>query len=99
MNPKIDKYDSIKWLITDADNNINRLVSELSKYDDEIKLEAIREQIKTISTNRESLDEERVRLETELSQLVITEEMEEQIRLLAAKVRKNLPSASSEEKG
>ena len=98
VNPKIEKLESIKELITDADTKINRLVTELSKYDDEIVLVAIREKITTISTNREALDEERLRLESELSQIVITEEMEDQIKSLAAKVRTKLPNATYEEK-
>jgi len=98
LNPKMEKLESIKELITDADNKINRLVSELSKYDDDVVLSAIREKINTVSTNRESLEDERARLGTELSQLVISEEMEEQILILAAQVREKLPGASYEEK-
>ena len=98
LNPKLEKYDSIVELIDNADSKINRLVTELSKNDDEIVLTAIREQIRTVSQNRESLDSECGRLENELSQLEISEEMEDQIKALAAKVRDRLPGASYEEK-
>lgn len=98
VNPKLEELESIKELINDADTKIDRLVSELSKYDDEIVLVAIRDKITTISKNREVLEEGRLRLESELSQIVITEEMEEQIKTLAAKVRTKLPNATYEEK-
>jgi site-specific DNA recombinase len=98
LNPKLEKLESIEELISDTENKIHRLVSELSKYDDEVVLLAIRKKINTESTNRESLENEKTRLGSELSQLVISEEMEEQIMKLAAQVREKLPGASYEEK-
>ena len=97
LNPKREKHESTKELIIDADNKVNRLVSELSKYD-EVVLSAIREKIKTVSKNRESLENESSRLETELSQLVISIDMENQTLKLAARVREKLPGAAYEDK-
>lgn len=58
------KPESTKELISDADNKINWLISELSMYDEEVFLSAVREKINTVSINRESLEDERTRLES-----------------------------------
>lgn len=58
------KPESTKELISDADNKINWLISELSMYDEEVFLSAVREKINTLSTNRESLEDERTRLDS-----------------------------------
>ena len=75
LNPTQEKPKSIKELSNDTNGKLNRLVDELSKYEDVVVLSTKRDKNNTVSTNRESLDTERIRLESELSNLVYLDDI------------------------
>lgn len=98
INPKQERLKSINESISNATNKIDRLISELSNFDDEVVLNAIRDKINRVTKQRDALTTEMANLESDLGQLEISEETEDQILELAAKVRDRLPGASYEEK-
>jgi site-specific DNA recombinase len=98
IHPKQERIVSVKESINNANNKVDRLISELSNFNDEIVLNSIRDKINKVIEQQEALTTELAILESDLGQMEISQETEDQILKLAAEVRDRLPGATYDEK-
>jgi site-specific DNA recombinase len=98
LEPKQERLKTLENLLLKADTRIHRLVDELSQYDGEAVLVAIREKIKDIEGEKTMLLEEHSRLSMELETLVLPPNFDEQIRKMVSEAREEINDASFESK-
>ena len=98
VGPKRDRVVTLEKLIGDEDKKVKRLVAELAYHDDEIVLEAIRQEINYAMKSRDVLSDERDHLELELSNIVVSENQKNQVLIFAAEIARGLENADFEQK-
>ena len=96
--PKQQRVNLLEHLIEEEQKRLRRLVSEMSKHDDQIVLSAFRAEIDQATNNSNALTEERDILTQELAHVVLTDDQLDQIMGYASRIRDNLEEAGFEEK-
>jgi hypothetical protein len=81
-------------MIDTSDEKIRRLVEEFSEFTGSSVKAVIKEKIGQMKTKQDFLQEEKVRLEKELTDLEISPNIENQIAEISAGVRERLPIAT-----
>ncbi len=98
LEPRQERLRTLENLLQKADTRIHRLIDELSQYDGEAILVAIREKIKDIEGEKNILLEEHSRLSMELETLVFPPNFDDQIRETIREAREEISEASFESK-
>jgi site-specific DNA recombinase len=99
IEPKRKRLDSVLELLDATTHKIRRLVSELANYEeDEVILDTLRTEIEIASKQRNALEVEVKELESYLSSVEISPDIQERVIELAAQVRDRLPNATFEDK-
>jgi hypothetical protein len=98
LEPRQERLRTLENLLQKADTRIHRLIDELSQYDGEAILVAIREKIKDIEGEKKMLLEEHSRLSMELETLVLPPNFDDQIRETIREAREEINEASFESK-
>ncbi|MFZ5904465.1 MAG: recombinase family protein [Chloroflexota bacterium] len=98
LEPKQERLRTLENLLQKADTRIHRLIDELSQYDGETILVAIREKIKEIENEKKMLLEEHGRLSMELEVLELPPDFGDQIRDMIKEAREEINDASFESK-
>lgn len=93
---KRKRLNTLEKLITKRERNIQRLMNELNdgEYDDEYTRNLFRQTIKENADMIKELEKEVHELNADLSQVEITNEFQQEIKSLAAKIRDRLPDAT-----
>lgn len=98
LQPKRERLALLEELIAKEERKIARLIEEFSNAEDAIILDALREKRKEASKNREALVAERVILDADLSQKMMTPQQEEAILEKARALRTELDDPDFETK-
>ena len=97
-DPNRNRLQMLENLIDEEDKKIRRLVTELANHDDDVVLDAIRQEIYRSTKSHEVLKEEQIRLTNELSHYEVTDDQKDYIMAFAAEIAQRLNDASYEEK-
>lgn len=98
LEPKQERLRTLENLLQKADTRIHRLIDELSQYDGESIIAAIREKIKEIEGEKKMLLDEYSRLSMELESLEFPPDFDIQIREMMKEAREEIDNASLESK-
>jgi site-specific DNA recombinase len=94
--PRLQRLEAIRDLIEKAERKMKRLVSEIADTEDEFILAALRQELKTASRHKESLQIEKGELERALAQETVTPETEQRIIDMAGAIRERMTDAPFE---
>lgn len=98
LEPKRQRLEWVKTEFENIDKKIRRLITTLGDEEDQTIIDALKDQTRILSKQKETLNDERQRLECELSQVQLAEEVQEQIIKRVAQIRRNLELATYEQK-
>ena len=98
MKPLQTRLSVIDDLLSEAEGEINRIVSAFGKMDDEVVARALKSNVDEKVELKNSLLQEKASLKLKLAQAEITPELKDQIIQMATEIAVKLPKGSFEKK-